>query len=244
MTIAIIPAIDLMEGQCVRLTQGRRESRVVYSKDPLSIAQKWEQAGATRLHIVDLDGAFTGAPKNLETIRAIRNAVSMKIEVGGGIRTSDTINSYLQIGIDFIILGTKALQDTAWLKTQAELHRARIIVGVDAKGGLVATHGWTVTESVTASQFASKLQDIGIDTIIYTDVAKDGMLTGPNIDSLSRLAEDVNLNIIASGGIHTIKDIQSIKQLKKQNIIGIITGKALYEKSLDLKEAIELVEEA
>ena len=239
MKIQIIPAIDLMEGQCVRLAQGKRESKVIYSNNPIRVAEKWRELGASRLHIVDLDGAFAGKPQNTETIAGIRNAVSMKIEVGGGIRTPEHIRNYVNMGIDYLILGTRAFQDRSWLKDQINQYKDRIIVGLDAKGGMVSSHGWTVTETIPATDFAHELETIGVRSIIYTDIARDGMLTGPNISSLSQLAETVHIDIIASGGIHKIEDIRQITGLRKQNIIGIITGKALYEKTLDLGEAIE-----
>jgi phosphoribosylformimino-5-aminoimidazole carboxamide ribotide isomerase len=239
MNIQIIPAIDLMEGQCVRLTQGKRESRIIYSNDPIGMAKTWERMGAQRLHIVDLDGAFAGKPRNMKTIAGICKSVSMEIEVGGGIRTPEDILQYLDMEIDYVILGTRAFKDRRWLKEQIRLFGDRIIVGLDAKGGMVASQGWTVTETIPATDFAHELETIGVRSIIYTDIARDGMLTGPNIPSLSLLAETIEIDIIASGGIHKIEDIRQIIGLRKDNIIGIITGKALYEKTLDLKEAIE-----
>lgn len=240
MIIQIIPAIDLMEGQCVRLTQGKRESKVVYSNNPIEVAQKWQEMGAKRLHIVDLDGAFVGKPQNMETIGGIRNAVSMEIEVGGGIRTPADIQNYVNTGIEYVILGTRAFQDRDWLKDQINQYGYRIIVGLDAKGGMVASHGWTVTETIPATDFARELEAIGVRAIIFTDIARDGMLTGPNLSSLSHIAEEIGIDIIASGGIHKIENIRQIIGLKKHNIIGIITGKALYENTLDLGEAIDL----
>ncbi len=241
--IEIIPAIDLMEWCCVRLTQGRKDSRVIYSRDPAAVAREWEQAGAGRLHIVDLDGAFEGSPRHKPLIEKIRAAVSMRIEVGGGIRTPEDIRGYLSLGIDHVILGTRAFQDPGWLKQEILNHGSRIIVGLDAKDGLVASHGWTVTETMTAASFALDLEEMGLETLIYTDVKRDGMLTGPNIPALLTLAHTVSLNIIASGGIHTIEDIKKIKDIGLKNITGIITGKALYEKTLNLQEAIRVVSE-
>jgi phosphoribosylformimino-5-aminoimidazole carboxamide ribotide isomerase len=241
--IQIIPAIDLMDGKCVRLKQGKKDSRVIYSDDPVEIARQWENAGARWLHIVDLDGAFSGEPKNEVTIQKIRQAVSMEIEVGGGIRTPDIISRYIDLGMNYVILGTRAYKDQEWLKQQITDFGSRIIVGVDAKEGLVTSHGWTVTEKITASSFALNLEEMGIKTIIYTDVLRDGMLTGPNLDALSAIAQTIKFNVIASGGIHTIKDIIRIKNLNISNITGIITGKALYEKTLDIKEAISVLKE-
>jgi len=240
-SLEIIPAIDLMQGHCVRLTQGQRDSKVVYSKDPVAVARKWEQSGARRLHIVDLDGAFDGAPRNKTVVEKIRNAVSMQIQVGGGIRTPEDIGDYLSLGINYVILGTRAIQDPDWLKQEILNHGSRIIVGLDAKDGFVASHGWTVTETMSAASFALDLEEMGLESLIYTDVKRDGMLTGPNIPALATLALTVHLNIIASGGIHAIEDIHKIKSIGLKNIIGIITGKALYEKTLDLQEAIRVV---
>ena len=240
-SIEIIPAIDLMEGHCVRLTQGRKDSKVVYSTNPAAVAHEWEQAGAGRLHIVDLDGAFAGSPRNKASIEKIRNAVSMKIEVGGGIRTPEDIKDYLSLGINYVILGTRAFLDPPWLKQEILNHGPHIIVGLDAKDGLVASHGWTVTETMPATAFALDLEEMGLESIIYTDVKRDGMLTGPNIPALVTLAQTVRLDIIASGGIHTIEDIHKIRDIGLKNIIGIITGKALYEKTLNLQEAIRAV---
>ena len=240
--IQIIPAIDLMDGKCVRLVQGKKDSQIVYSDDPPAMARFWQEQGAERLHIVDLDGAFEGEPANMEVIRKIRDSVSMKIEAGGGIRSSDSVQNYLDAGVDFVILGTKAFKEPDWLEEQVKIHGQNIIVGLDAKQGKLASHGWTVTEEITAVDFAKKLEQIGVETIIYTDVARDGMLSGPNLDSLGELASSVNLNIIASGGIHKIDDVHNIKNLGLPNITGIITGKALYEKTLDLREAISVTQ--
>lgn len=242
--IHIIPAIDLMDGQCVRLKQGRKDSRVVYSDDPVSVAKKWEQAGAVRLHIVDLDGAFSGEPKNSATIKNIRKAVSMEIEVGGGIREPGQVENYVRMGVNYVILGTRAFQDQKWLRAQIEKYGAQIIVGLDARDGQVASHGWIVTEKTPATSFARELEKLGCQTIIYTDVARDGMLTGPNLPALSKMADSVDIQIIASGGISTIEDVRNILSLKRKNIIGIITGKAIYENTLDLKEALAEAEKS
>ncbi len=242
-SITIIPAIDIMNGKCVRLTQGKKALKKVYAQDPVQVARRWEEAGARRLHIVDLDGAFEGRPKNKAAIRKIRKAVSMKIDVGGGIRTPKAIRDYLKMGMDFVILGTRAFKDRKWLRRQIDAYGKNIIVGLDAKAGRVASHGWTVTETTDAPTFALDLEEMGVRTIIYTDVLRDGMLTGPNLHALSTIAHTVRMNIIASGGIHTVKDIRDIKNLRIRNIVGIVTGKALYEKTLDIKEAIAVAKD-
>jgi len=236
--ITFIPAIDLMNGKCVRLTQGKKDSMVVYSEDPAGMARKWEQAGAERLHVIDLDGAFNGRPCNTPAIRQIRDAVSMKIEIGGGIRTPEEIANYINMGIDSVILGTRAIRDREWLQKQLNAYRDHIIIGLDAKDGFLTSHGWTVTEDIIASSFALDLEEMGLETIIYTDVKRDGMLTGPNLNALSTIAHTVGMNVIASGGIHTLEDIRNIVNLEIDNITGIISGKALYEGTLDIREAL------
>ena len=238
----IIPAIDLMDGKCVRLVQGKKDSQIVYSCDPPAMARKWEDAGATRIHVVDLDGAFEGSPRNQDVIKNIRNAVSpfVEIEVGGGIRTAETINEYRKMGINYVIIGTKAIADRAFLKNIINEHGEAAIVGLDARDGFVSTHGWTVTEGVAATTFAKELQSLGVRSIIYTDISRDGMLTGPNLAALQTMALNVQMDVIASGGIRSIEDVQNILNLKMANITGIITGKSIYVESLHLKEAIKL----
>ena len=237
----MIPAIDLMDGQCVRLVQGKKDSKIVYSDNPEEIAVSFEKAGARRLHIVDLDGAFEGEPKNQDAVKKIRNSVNMKIEVGGGIRKTETIREYVKMGIDFVILGTRAMREHDWLKDQIDHYGQAVIVGLDAKDGMLASHGWTKTENITAADFALELETIGLKTIIYTDISRDGMLTGPNLPALSTMANTVHINVIASGGVHTLKDVENIKNLRADNITGIISGKAIYEKTLVLEEAIEVL---
>ena len=241
--LTIIPAIDIMDGKCVRLTQGKKDLVTVYDADPIRVARRWEAMGAKRLHIVDLDGAFEGKPKNKTIIRKIREAVSAEIEVGGGIRTPKAIRDYLRMGINFVILGTRAFKDRNWLKRQIDAWGDNIIVGLDAKNGMVASYGWQVTETTDAPTFALDLEEIGVKTIIYTDVLRDGMLTGANLSALSTIANTVGMNVIASGGIHTIDDILNIKRLRIKNIIGVITGKAIYEQTLDIKKAIAAAED-
>ncbi len=239
--LRMIPAIDLMDGKCVRLVQGKKDTRIVYSDDPTAMARSFEESGAERLHIVDLDGAFEGSPKNLGIIESIRKTTGMIIEVGGGIRSEDNIRAYLEMGINHVILGTRAIQEPDWLAEQIREWRNGLIIGLDAKDGMLASQGWTVTEKVSAADFALELEAMGVSSVIYTDVSRDGMLTGPNLAALSTLANTVRMNVIASGGIHTIEDVRNIRNLRISNVTGIITGKALYEKTLDLKEAIALL---
>ncbi len=234
----IIPAIDLKEGRCVRLRQGRAEDLTVYSDDPVQTARRWVSEGAELIHIVDLDGAFSGNQKNLESIRAIRRAVDVVLEVGGGIRTMDDIERLLSLGIDRIILGTIAIKDPELLKEAAESYPERLLVGIDAKDGKVAIKGWTEVTELQALEFARSIESLPLGGIIYTDIKRDGMLTGPNIETTRQMVEHLRLPVIASGGISSIDDIKALKSIP--NLYGAITGKALYSGALSLKEAIAI----
>jgi len=236
----VIPAIDLKEGRCVRLLQGRKEDATVYSDDPVATALKWESMGAKRLHIVDLDGAFTGNQKNLESVMKIRKAVAMEIEVGGGIRVMARIDQLLFEGINSVILGTIAVENPELVKEACAKYPGRVMVGIDARNGDVAVKGWVEVTSVKAKELASRMQDFGCAGIIYTDIAKDGMLLGPNIDAVQEMVESLTVPVIASGGISSIDDIRNLLQIK--GLWGAITGKAIYSGTLDLKEAIGMSE--
>ncbi len=236
----VIPAIDLKEGRCVRLLQGRKEDATVYSDDPVATALKWESMGAKRLHIVDLDGAFTGNQKNLESVMKIRKAVAMEIEVGGGIRVMARIDQLLSEGINSVILGTIAVENPELVKEACAKYPGRVMVGIDARNGDVAVKGWVEVTSVKAKELASRMQDFGCAGIIYTDIAKDGMLSGPNIDAVQEMVESLTVPVIASGGISSIDDIRNLLQIK--GLWGAITGKAIYSGTLDLKEAIGMSE--
>ncbi len=233
-----IPAIDLMDGQVVRLERGEAGQRTVYSDDPAAVAQQFEAAGAHRLHVVDLDGAFSGQPVNLEAIAAIRAAVGMKIELGGGLRTRAAVEQVIELGIDYAILGTKAVHDRAFVKELATHHGLRMIIGIDARDGMVAVEGWRETSKLDALEFACELEDLGIGTLIYTDIATDGMLTGPNLAALEKVADAVQIDVIASGGVSRYEDLEAIRGLERHNLIGAIIGKAIYEGRLDLAEAV------
>ena len=234
----IIPAIDLKEGKCVRLEQGLMDKATVYSDDPATTAKHWESQGAEILHVVDLNGAFAGIPKNLEAIKAIRSAVRMPIEVGGGIRDIATIETLVSIGIDRIILGTAAIENPDFVRDACKRFPGRIIVGIDAKDGLVAIKGWAEVTKVKAVELAQKMQDYGVIAIIYTDIRRDGMLSGPNIEATQALAKALHIPVIASGGVHTMKDIENLLTVRYSGVTGVITGKAIYSGSLDLREAI------
>lgn len=237
----IIPAIDLKEGKCVRLEQGLMDKATVYSDDPATMAKHWESQGAELLHVVDLNGAFAGVPKNLDAIKAIRAAIKIPVEVGGGIRDMATINSLVSIGVDRIILGTAAIENPAFVRDACEKFPGRIIVGIDAKDGMVAIKGWAEVTTVKAVDLAKQMQDYGVIAIIYTDIRRDGMLTGPNIEATKALADALHIPVIASGGVHTMKDIEDLLTVRYSGVSGVITGKAIYSGTLNLREAIIFV---
>lgn len=237
----IIPAIDLKDGLCVRLKQGRKDAVTVYSRDPAMTARKWELSGAKVLHVVDLDGAFTGSQKNFERIAEIRKAVKMMIEVGGGIRSTATVDRLVSAGVDRVIIGTSAIEDPAFVLEACDRFPGRILIGIDARDGKVATRGWEETSAIGATELARRVETVGVAGIIYTDISRDGMLTGPNIPALEEMVRTVRIPVIASGGIASIEDIRNL--LKIPDLWGAITGKAIYEGTLDLKEAIKLSEE-
>jgi phosphoribosylformimino-5-aminoimidazole carboxamide ribotide isomerase len=237
----IIPAIDLKDGGCVRLQQGKKEAVTVYSKDPVLTAKRWESCGARLLHVVDLDGAFTGSQKNLESILRIRRHVKMAMEVGGGIREMITVEELISAGIDRVIIGTSAIEDSAFVVKACSKFPGKIFVGIDAKDGKVAVRGWEEVSTIGAKELAKRVETVGVSGIIYTDISRDGMLTGPNVAAQEEMVATVNVPVIASGGIATIEDVKSLLGIK--GLWGAITGKAIYSGSLDLKEAIELSEE-
>lgn len=240
----IIPAIDLKEGKCVRLEQGLMDKATVYSIDPATTAKHWEAQGAEILHVVDLDGAFAGAPKNFSAISEIRNAVKMPIEVGGGIRDMTTVRKLVSLGIDRIILGTAAIQNPDFVQAACTVFPGKIIVGIDAKDGMVAIKGWAEVTQVTAVDLAKQMQRYGVIAIIYTDISRDGMLSGPNIEATRKLAESLDIPVIASGGVSTIKDIQNLLEIQHAGVQGVVVGKSIYTGSLNLKQAIALARSA
>ena len=235
----IIPAIDLKDGKCVRLTQGDYDKQNVYSDDPVEIARRWKAQGATRLHIVDLDGAKAGAPQNEAVVRAIVRQVDLPVQLGGGIRNGETADRLLSIGVDRVIFGTAALADPLIGDVFARLGE-HAILGLDAKDGMVAVHGWLETSQVTALQLALDMQAKGARRIIFTDIAKDGMMQGPNITATKALMDALTIPVIASGGVSKIADIAALKLI---NVEGVIVGKSLYEGTVDLLEAIALAAE-
>jgi phosphoribosylformimino-5-aminoimidazole carboxamide ribotide isomerase len=239
MPVLPIPAIDLMDGQVVRLSRGEARAKTVYSDDPAAMARQFEAAGARRLHVVDLDGAFGGASANLKAIQAIRRATSMQIELGGGLRTMEAVELVLAMGIDGAILGTAALRDRGLVERLAERFGPRLIVGIDARDGMVAVEGWVETSTVSALDFARRMEGLGVGCVIATDVATDGMLSGPNLEFYRQLAEAApGLDLIASGGVRDLADLEALDALGLPRLIGAISGRAIYEKTLDLAEAI------
>lgn len=236
MTLQVIPAIDLRGGRCVRLIQGQSHQETVYSYEPVEVALGFQQGGAQRLHVVDLDGAFSGEPGNLDTIRAITRAVDMPVEVGGGIRNLETIELILEAGAEYAILGTAACEDPDLVAEACKLHPGRIIAGIDARNGLAAVRGWVDDTEMDALELARQMGDIGIQEIIFTDIARDGMLTGPNLEALTWIT-GAGVNVIASGGVSSLEDIRAIARLQDPNIVGVITGQALYTRRFTMEEA-------
>jgi len=234
----IIPAIDLKDGQCVRLQQGKKEAVTVYSGDPSATARKWEAYGVKILHVVDLDGAFTGRQKNLESILRIRKSVKLIMQVGGGIRDIEAIDQLVSAGINRVILGTSAIEDSGFVVEACKKFPGKILVGIDAKEGKVAVRGWEEVSSIEAKELAKGVGTVGVAGIIYTDISRDGMLTGPNIPALEEMVNTLDIPVIASGGVATIADIKNL--LKINRLWGVITGKAIYSGSLDLKEAMTI----
>jgi len=238
----IIPAVDIKNGRCVRLVQGRKEDETVFSNDPAAMAQKWARAGAELIHVIDLDGAFEKSPQNRTAIKNILQTIDIPIQLGGGIRDEQTACQFLDLGVQKVIIGTEALKNPEWVARMADRHPGRVIVGIDARRGLVAIEGWTETTATTAVELAKRFEDCGIAAINFTDIQRDGMQTGPNIEETRKLAEAVDIPVVASGGVATIKDIQDLLPLEPCGVIGVITGKALYSGTLDFKEALAVAQ--
>jgi len=235
----IIPAIDLQSGCVVRFVQGRTNKKI-YSKDPVKVAKHWVKQGAKFLHIVDLDGAFSGIPRNLEIVKEIVNQVKVPVEFGGGLRKVDTIKDVLSAGVNRVVLGTRAVEDKDFLKKVFDKFRNKIIVGVDAKDGEVMVRGWKAGHKNTgAVDFSLSLKKLGFSELIYTDTLKDGTLTGPNIKEIKKLLKMTGLKIIASGGISSLEDLHKLKCLEKDGVSGVIVGKALYEGKFTLPQALK-----
>jgi phosphoribosylformimino-5-aminoimidazole carboxamide ribotide isomerase len=235
--VLVIPAIDLKDGRCVRLRQGDMAAETVYSDDVTEVASRWQQQGAGLIHVVDLNGAVDGEPKNLPHIESVMKAVRVKVQVGGGIRTIDTVRRYLNAGVSRVVLGTAALTNRALLDQACQEFPQRIVLGLDARDGRIAVKGWTTVSEVNAIDLLKELSGCAIAAVVYTDIARDGMLNGPNIPALKEVVECSSFPVIASGGITRLEDLQAVRSLGPK-IEGAIVGKALYDGKLDLRVAV------
>ncbi|MEW5736536.1 MAG: 1-(5-phosphoribosyl)-5-[(5-phosphoribosylamino)methylideneamino]imidazole-4-carboxamide isomerase [Thermodesulfobacteriota bacterium] len=234
----VIPAVDIKGGKCVRLSQGRADRETVYGDDPSAMAERFQALGAQRIHVVDLDGAFEKGVKNASAISRILSKVSVPIQVGGGIRDRGALDRWLDLGVDRVIVGTEAVRNPAWVKKAMEDHPGRVILGIDAKNGLVAVEGWTETTKLSAIELARSYEGLPVAAINFTDIARDGMQTGPNIEQTRRLAESTRIPVVASGGVSTIADVHNLMKIEDAGVVGFITGRAIYAGTLDLAEAI------
>ncbi|TXL65824.1 1-(5-phosphoribosyl)-5-[(5-phosphoribosylamino)methylideneamino]imidazole-4-carboxamide isomerase [Cerasibacillus terrae] len=233
----LFPAIDILDGKCVRLKQGDYDEQTIYHESPLEMAKIWKNKGAEFLHIVDLDAARTNEVRNKTLIQSITKQIDIPIQVGGGIRTMKRIKTYLSSGVNRVIIGTAAINNPQFLKEAVTTYKEKIAVSLDARNGFIATEGWEKTSTVKAIDFVKKLEKLGVRTIIYTDIAKDGMLQGPNFKELQEINEKTSMDVIASGGVTSKKDIQALQQM---NLYGAIIGKALYDGNLELEAALEV----
>lgn len=239
----MIPAIDLKDGKCVRLRQGRMEDETVFSDDPIAVAQRWVDAGARRLHMVDLNGAFAGEPVNAAVIRSVAEAFpDLPIQVGGGIRDEETVQAYLDAGVQYTIIGTRAVSAPHFVNDLCAEFPGHIIVGLDAKDGMVAIDGWSKLSHHPVIDMAQRFENDGVEAIVFTDIGRDGMMSGVNVESTVELAQAIRIPVIASGGITTIEDIKALCDVADEGIMGAITGRAIYEGSLDLAEAQKLAD--
>ena len=236
----IIPAVDIKDGKCVRLLQGRMDDETVYSDEPHAMASKWARLGAQLIHVIDLDGAFKKTPRNTASILKILQAVKVPIQLGGGIRTEKTVGMYLEMGIERVIIGTVAINKPDFVKKVCKTYPGQIVVAIDARDGKVAIDGWTQTTRVEALELAKEFEDCGVAAINFTDIHRDGMQTGPNLEATRRLAESISIPVVASGGVSSIEDIKNLLPLERAGVAGVIVGKALYSGTLDLKEALNL----
>lgn len=234
----IIPAIDIKDGRCVRLFQGDYDQMTVFDHDPVAVARKWEKCGAQRLHVVDLDGAKAGRPVNAQVVFAIVRAINIPVQLGGGLRDQSTVASALNLGVERVILGTAAIRDQQLVGRLVEQHDDHVVIGVDARNGWVAAEGWTETSHIKADDFVRRMGALGVHHVIYTDIARDGTLTGPDVTGVAELVQAGGPNIIASGGVATIDDLLA---LTKTGATGVIVGKALYTGAFTLPEALQIV---
>ena len=240
----IIPAIDLKDGACVRLRQGLMDDSTVFSDDPVAMAKRWVDAGCRRLHLVDLNGAFAGEPVNGEVVTAIAGAYpDLPVQIGGGIRDLETIEHYVRSGVSFVIIGTKAVKEPAFVAEACKAFPGKVIVGLDARDGLVATDGWAEVSEIHAHDLARKFESDGVSAIVYTDIARDGMMQGVNVEATVEMARASSIPVIASGGITNLDDIRALNAVASVGICGAITGRAIYEGTLDVAQAQRLCDE-
>ena len=236
------PAIDIKDGKFIRLKQGRLDEVTVYGDNPVEIAKKFSRAGAKWIHVVDIDGAFKGKSINQKVILDIKKNSKTKIQVGGGIRTQESASFYLNNGIDRVVLGTIALENPKIIEQLCENYPGRIAVGIDAKKGMVATEGWSKTSTIEVGKLSKLYENIGVSCVIFTDIEKDGLMEGVSLNQLKNLLKNTKLNVIASGGVSSLDDLKKIKSLKKKNLIGGISGKAIYENKFSVNKAVEILE--
>lgn len=241
----IIPAIDIRSRKVVRLKQGDFDKQALYSDDAVEVAMRWQGMGAKSLHIVDLDGALSGEPRNLDIVEKVYSSVGIPIQLGGGLRSDESVERVLSKGISRAIVGTRAYKDEEFIKRLIDMFGStRIAVAIDAAGGIVVSNAWKEPTDMNAVDIARKMESLGVDMIIYTDVLKDGTLESPQIDLAKEMLDAVSINVIISGGVSSLQDVKDLKALNRPNLYGVITGKALYESRLDLREAISIAEEA
>lgn len=239
----LIPAIDLKNGQCVRLRQGRMDDVTVFSNDPAEVAQRWVDEGASRIHVVDLDGALKGSPVNLKVIERIAKVCgNVPVQAGGGVRDEDTVQAYLNAGVSYIIIGTKAVNAPHFLRDLCLEYPRHIIVGIDAKDGRVAVDGWSKLSAHGVVEMAKQCEHDGVEAIVYTDIGRDGMMNGFNVEATRNLARSVKTDIIASGGVSTIEDLHLLKSIEEDGVIGAVIGRALYEGGLQFKDCLKAVQ--
>ncbi|MEQ8193347.1 MAG: 1-(5-phosphoribosyl)-5-[(5-phosphoribosylamino)methylideneamino]imidazole-4-carboxamide isomerase [Rhodospirillales bacterium] len=236
------PAIDLKDGQCVRLLRGEMDQATVYGDDPAAQAKKFAAAGCTWLHVVDLNGAFEGKPVNAEAVRGILKTGGLKVELGGGIRSLETVTMWLEAGVSRVILGTAALKDPALVKDACRAHPGQIAVGIDARGGFVAVEGWAETSEIVPLDLARRFEDAGVAALIYTDISRDGALAGPNVEATVELAKAVSIPVIASGGVSSMADLQNLKTAGEGILEGVIAGRAVYDGRVDPRAAVALLQ--
>lgn len=239
----IYPAIDIRGGRCVRLTEGRFDAETVFADDPAEMALKWAQCGAEWLHLVDLDGALAGEGKNIPVIKRILEVVKLPVELGGGIRNLQAIEKLLELGVTRTILGSAAVKNPALVEEACKLFPGHIAVGIDAKNGEVATEGWIEGSGVPATELARRMADFGVDKIIFTDISRDGMLSGINAEATAEIAKASGIEVIASGGVASLEDIRRVKAFEKDGVTGCIIGKAIYTGAVDLRQALALAKE-